>query len=343
MSPIWPIVLAIFSICACGESDASPWPDLQVGLTTRIEPGACVGSDAPPAARLSEHRCFTGSPPRPADSFVEYAPASELWSDGAAKDRFVSVPTDASMLPGSGGHLELPPGAVLVKHFRFDDRPVETRIMERDGTGEWHFVSYRWLDDGDDAVQSEGEEVPIGDGTWVVPSVRQCRSCHTEAAGTSLGLTVAQLNNELLYEASGMSGHQLATLAAVGMLATEGLDHPTALPAHDAGDPRAYLDTNCANCHRPGGGASTALDLRWNIEVASMRACGVKPEFGSPTGEDHAILEAGDPEESVLLQVMQTTSSLWRMPPVGSDVVDERGVGLVEEWIRQLDGCPDES
>ena len=40
---------------------------------------------------------------------------------------------------------------------------------------------------------------------------------------------------------------------------------------------RAYLHTNCSQCHRPGGPTPSNMDLRYTTHVAGTNACDVVP------------------------------------------------------------------
>jgi hypothetical protein len=64
-----------------------------------------------------------------------------LWSDGAAKRRWLSVPAGTSLGYTESGHPGFPPGTVLVKHFEMamDERfPEQRRRLE---TRFWIVVS----------------------------------------------------------------------------------------------------------------------------------------------------------------------------------------------------------
>ena len=48
-----------------------------------------------------------------------------------------------------------------------------------------------------------------------------------------------------------------------------------------------------------------------------------------------ALLEAGEPDRSVLLRRVASASPLDRMPPLGTQVVDADAVRLLAGWIRE--------
>ena len=103
---------------------------------------------------------------------------------------------------------------------------------------------------------------------------------------------------------------------------------------------RAYLHANCANCHQPGGIGQGVIDLRWETPFADAQMCNVGPENGQMwRSGKHWIVGPGDPEHSMLYLRMKTLNK-FRMPTLGSHVVDEDAVGLIEAWINELTACP---
>ena len=67
----------------------------------------------------------------------------------------------------------------------------------------------------------------------------------------------------------------------------------------------------------------------------------MRPELGSLYGtvQNARIIRPGVPDQSVLYRRM-TTLEVFRMPSVGSHVVDEQGSELIRRWISELDACP---
>jgi hypothetical protein len=61
----------------------------------------------------------------------------------------------------------------------------------------------------------------------------------------------------------------------------------------------------------------------------------VPPAHGSFDIPGAKLLVPGHPEKSIILYRMAKTG-LGRMPHIGSRVVDERAVALVEEWINGM-------
>lgn len=283
-------------------------------------------------ARLSETGCMDpADPSRPNAGLRAYTVNVPLWSDGAEKERWISLPAGATVDVGPDGHWNFPVDTVLVKQFRLGEVLLETRLLVHHPDG-WAGYTYVWDETGADAFLLDGIDTRAVDGQdWTFPSRTQCLRCHTEVAQRSLGTTTAQLNQ----------ADQLDRLAD---LLSAPLDpDPPALPALDGPAPieeraKALLDVNCAMCHQPGGPGGGAMDLRWTTPLAEMGVCDVPPAYGD-VGPGDRLLAPGDASRSILVLRMRDRAG-FRMPPVGSNVVDADGVALLEAWIDGLSGCP---
>ncbi len=307
-------------------------------------------SGAPPVESIPASLSATGcvdpaDPTRPAAGLVPYVLNAPFWSDGAVKDRWMALPDGQAPTLDAAGRVQFPEGTVLMKSFRVGGRLVETRLFMRHPDGVWAGYTYRWNDAQTDATRVIGGQLAALPGqSWLFPSEAQCLQCHTAAAGRSLGPELAQLNGDLTYPSTGRTANQLSTLEAIGLLSLPA--PPASLPA--MADPlgtapleeraRAYLHSNCSQCHRPGGTAPTGLDLRFTTALAATRACDVLPQRGDLGLASARIVSPGHPERSVLLQRTRVLDST-RMPPVGSLVVDQAGVELLRAWIATLSGC----
>jgi hypothetical protein len=203
---------------AAGDAGGPDAPDagalaLTFGLDRRPVNATChapagTGADGGvvPAAVLSATGCVDPAhPSEPAAGLIFYDVNAPLWSDGAAKRRWMALPEGARIKVAADGDWELPAGAVLVKSFALGDRPVETRLLVRGADGEWAGYSYAWRADGSDAdLLASSIRRTFGAQEWTYPSREDCLLCHTAAAGRSLGLETAQLNRNVRY-AAGMA------------------------------------------------------------------------------------------------------------------------------------------
>jgi len=188
----------------------------------------------------------------------------------------------------------------------------------------------------------------IGGGQqWIFPNEAQCLQCHTSAAGRSLGLETAQLNRNHTYPQTGRTANQLLTLNAIGLF-TPPMPDPAVQPsipdpantsASLANRARAYLHTNCAQCHRPGGPTSVNLDLRYTTAFASTNTCNATPQAGDlGVGANARLIAPGSAANSILINRVNRRDSNG-MPPLGSNQVDTAGVTLLTQWVNSLAGC----
>lgn len=294
----------------------------------------------------------------PAPGLIEFDVNSPLWSDGAAKRRWIALPGTARIGFHPTEAWTFPAGTVLVKHFELlttsGPMRLETRVLVLEDTG-WHGYTYRWnaaQTDADLLAGAEAGTYEVPDAaapggtrmqTWAFPSRTDCLLCHTAAAGRVLGVRTRQLNRDFAYPAA--TDNQLRSWNHIALFTAGIGDHAgyEALPdPADGAAPlalraRSYLDANCANCHRPTGPPPTAIDLRYGIPLASMSLVEVTPTQGDLGLVNARIVASGSKERSVLWERMRRTDAT-RMPPLASSVVHGAAVDLVGQWI---DAGPD--
>ena len=105
-----------------------------------------------------------------------------------------------------------------MKTFTVAGKRIETRLFMRHDDGDWAGYTYEWLDDGSDAVLlPPARRRRSARQTWTFPSRSDCVSCHTDAAGRSLGLELGQLNGDFVYPSTNSISNQLKTLEHIGM------------------------------------------------------------------------------------------------------------------------------
>lgn len=299
---------------------------------------------------LSQTGCVSASDPKqPASGLIPYAINAPFWSDGADKERWLALPDGQNIAVQGDGDWSFPSGTVLVKNFRVGTRLIETRLFMRHPDGVWGGFSYEWNAGQTEATLLEGGAVrDIGGGQhWIFPSESQCLDCHTEVAGRALGLETAQLNRSLTYTQTGRTANELTTLNHIGLL-TPAITDPSAQPALP--DPfsssasindraRAYLHTNCAQCHRPGGPTPSDMDLRYTATLIATNACNASPQSGDlGLGVNARLIAPGSSANSLLVNRMNRRDSS-AMPPLGSNIVDAAGAGLITQWIDGLTDC----
>ncbi len=305
--------------------------------------------------RLSETGLFTDvATLEPAAGLIPYDVNAPLWSDGTYKRRWLALPPNGKIGFNATEAWDFPLGSVLIKHFELElsagdpgsRKRLETRLMLRQ-QDQWRGLSYRWDDAHSDAFLLSGAVQadytvtdPQASGgsrvqSYHYPSEAECMRCHNQAAGAVLGLTTRQMNRDHIYGA--VSDNQLRALSLAGrfdrLLAAHQQYQALADTRLASGAPaaRAYLDANCAFCHRPNAPVPVAIDLRHDVALAEMGLVNQSPANGQ-TGK---LLLPGDGAGSVLLQRMLATGNR-RMPPLASGLVDSHGSGLVKAWIDAL-------
>ncbi len=316
--------------------------DWQSGTIYRLARGEAQAASSY-APLLSGTGCVDrADPTKPAPGLVRYGVNVSLWSDGADKQRYFAIPDGTRIDVDDAGDFQLPEGSVAMKTFTVAGKRVETRLLFHHTGDEWSGVSYEWNDAQTDAVllDTNKEKVLPNGQTWQFPSGAQCFVCHTKAAGRSLGLEALQLNGTFDYGPT-QRENQLTKLAALGYLSrTLDVVKEPALPSLDAAAPielraRAYLHANCSMCHREGAGTGASLDFRFTVPSAAAGVCRPAPFTGLPDAQG---ITPGDPARSTVLLRMRSLDEK-RMPPLGTNIVDQEGVGIVDAWVRSLSGC----
>lgn len=315
--------------------------------------------------KLSEFKLFVGPLARqnPATGVVLYDLNTPLFSDYAEKRRFIRLPTGTQMQYRDRGVFEFPVGTVIAKTFSFPQnvrdssqgiRIVETRIelLRTDG---WYGATYVWNSeqtDADLALGGSQEIVKWIDNagnvqriTYQIPNANQCLNCHSlDKAFVPIGPTARNLNrrrpgaeaaeNQLSYFAH---SHMLHGMPDLGKIATlPRFDDPQSGPP--AARARAWLDVNCAHCHRPEGLArTTGLDLRWEQNDAAKLGVWKNPvAAGHGSGGRKYDIVPGKPDDSILVYRLESVDPSIAMPSVGRRLVDREAVALVREWITGL-------
>jgi len=322
------------------------------GVIYKLVPATAPTTPFP--QRLSETGLFRDTATLlPNRGLLGYEVNAPFWSDGTMKRRWIGLPNGERIGFSADDPWSWPRGTVLVKHFDrlLADRSVrrlETRVLIN-GTAGWQGYTYLWNEDQLDADLVEGGEtltlsIPAADGgarevQYEVPGRAACLACHTFAAGRVLGVNTAQLNRDRRY-GSGVTDNQLHSFDHIGLF-EQPIPDPGSLPRlANPRDPaaalgqraRAYLDTNCAQCHRPGGPTPVDMDLRWTTPIAATHTVGVSPSQGDLGIAGAKRIFPGSKEKS-LLWVRMRERGEHRMPPLGSRLIDGQGVSLIGEWI----------
>jgi uncharacterized repeat protein (TIGR03806 family) len=322
------------------------------------------GGPPPPARLLPKLLSQTGAFAdlarlQPANFLIPYSVNSPLWSDGAMKTRWFTIPTKAVVGFAANGEWTFPAGSVFVKNFDLpvDDtnqkilRRLETRILVRDTNGTVYGASYKWRADDSDADlvtvgTNEDIEVKTATGTrtqkWFYPGRQDCLTCHTTVSGGVLGLNTRQLNGSFKYP-NGVNGNQLYTLGHLGIFdaafddrkiyAYPRLVNVTNTAAALQLRARSYLDANCAMCHRPGS-AGAFFDARFDTPLKKQNL--INGAVANRLGIGGAnVIVPGDTNKSILFKRIRITGE-GQMPPLARNLVDDKAVAVIGRWISTL-------
>jgi uncharacterized repeat protein (TIGR03806 family) len=322
--------------------------DIGGGGLYKLVDGGGAANSSPVPTQLSATGCVSAADAsKPAAGLIPYDVTAPFWSDGATKERWLAIPNGTSISVGADGDFTFPSGTVLMKHFRLNGSLIETRLFMRHPDGDWAGYTYEWNAQHTDATLVQGgKTVAIGAQNWIFPSGDDCLRCHTAAAGYALGPESAQLNHDFAYASTGRTANELLTLDKIVMFTTP-LGDPASQPvlpdpfgtAALAQRARAYLHTNCSQCHRPNGPTSSTMDLRYSTALANTAACDALPQSGDlGIGAAARIIAPGSAASSVLLARINRRDAN-QMPPLATNVVDTAGVQLISDWIASLTSC----
>jgi uncharacterized repeat protein (TIGR03806 family) len=337
------------SIASFAESNDGELYVLDYGGTVHRIDFRPSGAATPTPTTLSATGCVNPSnPTQPTSGLIPYDVNAPFWSDGAEKQRWIGLPDGQNISVGTSGDWDFPNGTVLMKHFRNATRLIETRLFMRHPDGTWGGFTYEWNAQQTDATLVRGGAVRDIDGqSWIFPSEAQCMQCHTAVAGRALGLETAQLNRDFTYSHTNRTANELTTLSTIGTLTPPIADaasapkmpSPADTSAPLANRARAYLHTNCSQCHRANGPTPSTIDLRYTTALTATSTCNVTPRLGDlGIGSAARLIAPGNAANSIVVSRMNRRD-VHAMPPVGSARVDEAGVALVSEWVNSLSGC----
>jgi uncharacterized repeat protein (TIGR03806 family) len=376
---------ACLAICIAGCRQQSPVAERSESESHKIQSkDSAVGDETAVAAQpvkkqrrrkskfpktLSEYKLFEGQLVNhtPTKGVVEYDLNTPLFSDYAAKQRYVRIPEGESVPYNADDIFEFPVGTVIAKTFGHDNdmsdlskgrRMIETRILKREEKG-WIGLPYVWNDEQTEATLSltgasvdvqwihyDGEQRQI---SHLVPNVNDCKRCHVE--NVPIGPKARLLNGDFAYEHG--KENQLAYWSRSGLLA----DAPSPDEAPRLADwddestgsveerARAWLEINCAHCHSKTGPARNS-GLHLYASVTDPFQLGVYKgpvAAGKGTGGRSFDIVPGKPEESILMYRLETTHSGEVMPEFGRSMVDTEANELIRQWIASMKDPEQES
>ncbi len=273
--------------------------------------GAVAATPALPEQLYETGLFAAGQPDRLGAHVRPFEPRHALWSDGAAKRRWIYLPPGTAIDARNPDAWRFPRGTRLWKEFAHAGR-VETRYLEHGADGQWRFATYVWAADGRSArlAPAGGMAFAVAgapSGRYAVPSRADCLACHAGARAPVLGFGALQLGPAL-------PGWVRAGLVRRGPPAwrERAPAEPGATPIEQAA--RGYLHANCGHCHHAAGGVPVPLVLAQNVA-------------GDPAPRPAQLHEA--------LRRMATREPTQQMPPLGTRIPDPAGQALLRAWLDE--------
>ena len=241
-------------------------------------------------------------------------------------------------------------------------RRIETQLLHFDGRL-WHGTSYVWNQAQSDAelAPPDGLELTLSEETgqrWRIHSRSECLQCHNPWPETTLAFTPEQMHQPAAGDES-----EWLKLVREGYVVTQDRQRRPIDPercvrrplvsAHNrdaaptvessfAQRARSYLHANCAHCHQNGAGTAVDLSLKINDDGKAMKAIDVAPTKGNFGLLDSKLIAPGNAAGSTLVYRM-ASSSIGRMPHIGSNEVDFAGLALIADWIDGMSTTTDTS
>ena len=174
------------------------------GLAALLALSAFAVRAAPPdpPARLADTGLYADFATLAVDpKNLAFAPQYPLWTDGATKRRWISLPAGTAIDASDPDAWVFPVGTRFWKEFSFAGRRVETRMIERVPDGSWRYAAYAWSADGREAtlVPATGQRgaFAFGNGrSHTIPAVSDCKVCHEARRTPVLGFGLLQLSSD---------------------------------------------------------------------------------------------------------------------------------------------------
>lgn len=281
-----------------------------------------------------------------ADDVVEFEPAYALWSDGAAKRRWIRLPGSGQVDTSNMDAWQFPIGTQLWKEFIHVGQGgavrIETRLIERRGPDpdDLWMGSFRWNTAETEAAYVQWGATNVKGTGHDIPAHDHCIKCHRGQPSRVLAFSAVQLSHD--------QPNHLGDLAAAGWFTDP---PPPGLDYRPPGDPTAaaalgYLHANCGHCHTPDAGLAcydvTGLSLRlYTTDQTVLQTDAFATAVDQPLaywtdqGFDYRIVP-GNPAASALHFRMAVRGDDRQMPPAFTDAVDAAGTATVAAWIEAL-------
>jgi cytochrome c553 len=286
-----------------------------------------------------------------------FSPQYPLWSDGAAKSRWVYLPPGTAIDATDQSDWNFPVGTKFWKEFRFNDRKIETRFLWRASPTRWVARSYVWNSDGTEARLAPEEGVPgvaeLAPGKrHTIPSANDCLACHGARHTGPLGFNALQLStdrdpNAIHGEPFGPEMVTLRTLVTERLIVPADnnlIARPPRIATHDPATRAVlgYFTANCGSCHN-GGGEIAALgpslkhsDLLGDGDAVARALIDYPTHWQAPGQLEGTtvLLNPMTPDKSAMLVRMRSRSPSSQMPPLGTVVRDQVALDTIRRWME---------
>ena len=335
-------------------ADSSPSDSGDSGL-----PGApCPSDGGIPEGNPAELRC-TGlyidwANKILAPGVMQYTPGVVLWSDGAAKTRWLWLPPGTKIDTTDIDEWVFPIGTKIWKQFAVGNKIIETRLIWKQPDSSWTYLVYRWSDDGLSTYNLADGETNVNGSTYEVPATWKCTKCHQGRKDVVLGLDLIGTGIQ------GATGVTLASLTLQGLLTQRPPVTNIVIPEDVTGKAAAalgWVHMNCGvTCHNPnltalGGYSGMRLKLlasqlfpeAGTAKVAHQdiyAMCANVPSRLLPNGHPYMRIAPGNSAQSLIPLVSLArdpeAGAFAPMPPLVSHVPDVADVKLIQNWIDAL-------
>ena len=318
---------------------------------------AGVASNGPQApARLSETGLYLPGRVGVVDTRNRpFTPQYPLWSDGAAKTRWVFLPPGTTIDTRDDSAWEFPVGTRFWKEFMFNGRKVETRMLWKATTANWIAASYQWNDEQTDATLAsdlgEPDVAPVSSSRrHSIPSTSDCLACHGAKRTEPLGFNPLQLStdrdpNAIHAESPSPGSVTLDSLVRDGLISQTSIGTPPRVRTANAATRTmlGYLSANCGSCHRGDGEVAAQVpSLRYDRmlrdgDAVAASLVGRATSWRVPGVRDGAsvLIDVASPESSAMLVRMRSRSPSSQMPPLGTVIRDDAAIEKLRQWITR--------
>lgn len=270
------------------------------------------------------------------EDVLPYRPRFELWSDGAAKRRWLKLPRGKQIDSRDMDDWIFPEGTQLWKEFTRDGVRVETRLLQKIGPADddWVGLAYLWSADQQDAYAAPAGAIDAHATRHDVPAAAECHACHGGTKSHVLGVSALQLGHD------DPSQLTLKTLVERGLLSDPPRELVVLLPG-DATQQAAlgYLHANCASCHnaeRPLASGARCFDPENELDFKlSVHALGDVTDTATyRTMKD--VVKPGHPGKSRLIELTSDRDRFAWMPPLATEELDHEALSVLRRWIEEM-------